>query len=125
MRTDSLHTVLTMALLGAAALAPAEAQITLFDQAAIAVTLNGREPSPAIGTTSSGDCTGRLVPASGQLNLACSSDVGNAGDVIVTRGRPGASATELVTLGSGNVVGAAITLAPAEVALLLTGQLYV
>jgi hypothetical protein len=125
MRTDSYRNLLAATLLGAAALTPAHAQIDLFEQAGISVTLNGREPVPAVTTTATGDCTGRLVPASGALDLACTSDVAGAGAVILTRGAPGPGAVEIASLGSGSVVGGEISLSQAEVALLLTGQLFV
>ena len=95
MRTDCFRTLLAATLLATAALAPAHAQIDFFEQAGISVTLNGREPSPAVVTTATGDCTGRLVPSSGSLDLTCNSDVAGVGAVIVTRGAPGPGASEI------------------------------
>lgn len=108
--------------------ATAAADVTLFEEMAIDVVLTGRGQSPAVASAAVGQCTGRLVPASGRLTLSCSSDLAGAGDVVLTLGSPSAGGTVVAVVpvvGSGAVAGGEVVLDDAEVASLLVGRLWV
>lgn len=127
MRAKTTRPIPVAAILGVAALVtafgPAHA-ITVFEETAINVALTGRGQTPAVATTAVGQCTGRLVVATGNLNMTCSSDVAGAGRLIITSGSPSGGGTELFDLGTGAVVGGAVNLNQNQVALLLAGRLY-
>lgn len=115
------------ALLGALllALAAPAGAITAFEEVAINVALTGRGQTPPVATTASGQCSGRLVVATGNLTLTCSSNVGGAGRLILTDGSPSAGGAEIADLGAGTVVGGTVTLSDERVAKLLAGEIYV
>jgi hypothetical protein len=115
--------ILAVAML-AVSLAPAEA-LSVFDEVAISAALTGRGQTPAVGTLAVGQCTGRLIVATGSLTLTCSSDVASAGRLIITLGSPSGGGAELFDLGTGPVAGGTVTLNQGQVAALLSGRLYV
>jgi len=103
---------------------PLVAQVTMFGEFSIDTTLAGDGQTPHVATTAVGQCNGRLVPATGRLMLACSSDVAGAGQLLLSEGAPADGGTTVLVLGSGPVVGADVTLSEMRVAELLTGRLY-
>jgi hypothetical protein len=126
MRTELHPSFRGLAILGALALAalPAHA-ISLFPDAAIHAILSGGGVVPAIVTPASGDCAGRITPSTGKLVLICSNDVAGAGSTFLTIGAPGTGGGTVLSLGSGAIAGGEATLSETQVALLLTGGLYV
>jgi hypothetical protein len=102
------------------ALVPAalEAQITSFDESGIHVVMTG------LTGTSTGECAGRLTPATGALALACSHDVAG-GRTLISRGRLDDGGTLAFDLGFGAIVDADLVLSEALTAALLTGELFV
>ncbi|MGH9251175.1 MAG: CHRD domain-containing protein [Acidimicrobiales bacterium] len=123
-RTTQVPAILMTCAAVVLAFTPADA-ITTFDEVAVSVVLTGRGQTPAVSTTAVGQCTGRLVVATGGLDVTCSSNVAGAGGLIITLGSPSGGGTELLDLGSGPVAGGQVTLSESQVAALLAGRLYV
>jgi hypothetical protein len=61
----------------------AESQITGFDDMMIEATLTGDAVTPSVSTTAVGQCTGRLDPTTGGLDIVCSHDIDGASVVLV------------------------------------------
>jgi hypothetical protein len=98
--------------------AAVQAQLTIYEESAIHVVLTG--PSPV----STGECGGRLTPATGALVLACTHDVAG-GRTLISRGRLDQGGALLFDLGFGAAVDASLNLNTAQTAQLLTGQLWI
>jgi hypothetical protein len=96
----------------------ADAQITTFDESAISVVMTGP------GQASTGQCAGRITPATGALALVCSHDVAG-GRTLITRRPLDDGGTILFDLGLGSPVDADLSLTENQTALLLTGSLFV
>jgi len=123
-RACARHALVLVVMVVATGAVPVAAHLTSFPEFSIQTTLAGDGQSPAAGTTAVGQCSGRLVPATSRLVLTCSSDVAGAGQLVLSDGPPAGGGTTVLVLGSGAVVGADVTLNETQVALLLTGRLY-
>lgn len=102
----------------------AESQITGFDDVMIEATLTGDAVTPSVSTTAVGQCTGRLAPTTGGLDIVCSHDIDGASEVVLVLGSPGSGGSEMFFLGSGGVAGAGLSLNEDAVTALLTGRIY-
>lgn len=100
-------------------------QVTGVGEMTLQVTLTGDAVTPPVSTTAVGECTGRLIPTTGELDLACANDVAGAGDVTLVRHAVGDGGVELVDIGDGNVTGAGLFLDDEAVTALLAGEIYV
>ena len=120
--TTAAAALATVIALGLAA--PAGAQLLAFEPAGVNVVLTGSGVAPAVGTRAVGECNGHVDPARGELGLTCSSNVENAGALLLFAGQPGAG-TQLANLGQGRVVTVQRTLSDADMAAILTGQAWV
>jgi hypothetical protein len=111
---------MTAAVLTLLAVAPAavQAQLTIYEESAIHVVMTG--PSPF----TTGECGGRLTPATGALVLACTHDVAG-GRTLISRGRLDQGGALLFDLGFGAAVDASLNLSTAQAAQLLTGELWI
>jgi hypothetical protein len=110
-------TVVVLTLLAAAPSA-LQAQLTIYEESGIHVVLTG--PSPV----STGECGGRLTPATGALVLACTHDV-PGGRTLISRGRLDQGGALLFDLGFGAAVDASLALSQAQTAQLITGELWI
>jgi hypothetical protein len=89
------------------------------------VTLTGDAVEPSVDTTAVGQCTGRLVPTTGELDLVCSHDVGGASEVVLALDAAGEGGSEILSLGTGGVAAGEVFLDDEEVAAVLTGRVFV
>jgi hypothetical protein len=101
------------------------ARVTGVDQLTVEVTLTGDAVTPPVSTTAVGECTGRVVPSTRELDLVCTNDVAGADDIVLAVGAVGTGGAELYDIGDGAVAGVELILTEEELVALLAGEVYV
>jgi len=89
--------------------------------------LSGDQEAPPVATTERGGCMGRFDAGASQLTLVCTHDVANPTLMHIHRGAPGVNGPILFDLGSpvSPVTATWSGMAPADVADLIAGNLYI